>query len=72
MDATPNSPETEELSILADLAEAYEAKHFPIELPTPLEAIRFRMEQADLEPRDLEPYIGSRGSFGSSLRKAAS
>jgi HTH-type transcriptional regulator/antitoxin HigA len=61
MDAMVDSPEAEELSVLADLVEAYEAKHFPIDLPTPVEAIRFRMEQANLEPRDLEPYIGSRG-----------
>ena len=61
MDAVVDSPEAEELSVLTDLVEAYEAKHFPIDLPTPVEAIRFRMEQAGLEPRDLEPYIGSRG-----------
>jgi HTH-type transcriptional regulator/antitoxin HigA len=42
-------------------------KHFPIELPTPVEAIRFRMEQAGLEPRDLEPYIGSRGKVSEVL-----
>ena len=61
MDAQPGSPEIDELSVLADLVESFEARHFPIELPTPLEAIRFRMEQAGLEPRDLEPYIGDQG-----------
>lgn len=61
MNAQAGSPEIEELSVLADLVETYEARQFPLELPTPLEAIRFRMEQAGLEPRDLEPYIGSGG-----------
>jgi HTH-type transcriptional regulator/antitoxin HigA len=59
-DAQAGSPEIDELSVLADLVGAYEARQFPIELPTPLEAIRFRMEQAGLAPRDLEPYIGDR------------
>lgn len=67
MDAVAGSPEADELSVLADLVEAYEAKHFPIEVPTPVEAIRFRMEQAGLEPRDLEPYIGSRGKVSEVL-----
>src|SRR5688572_15674975 len=67
MNAVPDSREAEELAVLADLVEAYESKHFPIEPPTPIEAIRFRMEQADLEPRDLEPYIGSRGKVSEVL-----
>ena len=61
MNAQAGSPEIDELSVLADLVEAYEARQFPLELPTPLEAIRFRMEQAGLEPRDLEPYLGDGG-----------
>jgi len=44
--------------VLATLVEAYEAKHFPIEPPDPIEAIRFRMEQGGLSPRDLVPAIG--------------
>lgn len=67
MDAVAGTSEADELSVLADLVEAYEAKHFPIELPTPVEAIRFRMEQAGLEPRDLEPYIGSRSKVSEVL-----
>ena len=67
MDAVAGSPEADELSVLADLVEAYEANHFPIESPTPVEAIRFRMEQAGLKPRDLEPYIGSRGKVSEVL-----
>ncbi len=39
-------------------ATAYEARHFPIEPADPIEAIKFRMEQQGLAPRDLEPMIG--------------
>jgi HTH-type transcriptional regulator/antitoxin HigA len=67
MDAEEGTDEIDELAVLAELVETYEAKHFPIELPTPVEAIRFRMEQAGLEPRDLEPYIGSRGKVSEVL-----
>lgn len=67
MDAVAGTPEADELAVLADLVEAYETKHFPIALPTPIEAIRFRMEQAGLEPRDLEPYIGSRSKVSEVL-----
>ncbi len=61
MDAQAGSPEIDELSVLADLVESYEARQFSIARPTPVEAIRYRMEQAGLEPRDLEPYIGNGG-----------
>ena len=50
----------DELDILSTLVEQYERKHFAIESPTPLGAIRFRMQQAGLKPRDLEPFIGTR------------
>lgn len=42
------------------LIEAYEAKHYPISPPDPIEAILFRMEQQGLKPKDLEPMIGQR------------
>ena len=57
MDAAPGTPEGDELEILASLIERYEDDRFPIDAPTPLAAIRFRMEQQDLSPRDLEPYM---------------
>ena len=44
--------------VLLTLVEAYEAKHFPIDLPDPVEAIKFRMEQSGLTPKDLVPAIG--------------
>lgn len=45
---------------LLTLIEAYEAKHYPIAPPDPLQAIKFRMEQQGLKPKDLEPMIGQR------------
>ena len=40
------------------LIEAYERKHFPMARPSPIEAIKFRMEQQGLTPKDLQPMIG--------------
>jgi len=60
MDAIPKSQKGERLDVLVTLVEAYERKHFPLDLPDPVEAIRFRMEQMGLSPKDLEPIIGRR------------
>ncbi len=49
MDAELNTPDGDELDLLTTLVEIYEEKHFPIGLPDPVQAIRFRMEQADLK-----------------------
>ncbi len=54
MNAIPGSAEEEELELFAMLVEKYEEEHFPIELPDPIEAIRFRMEQQGLSHEDLE------------------
>jgi HTH-type transcriptional regulator / antitoxin HigA len=59
-DPEAGTPDGDRLDILATLVQAYERKHFPIELPDPVEAIKFRMEQAGLTPKDLEPMIGRR------------
>lgn len=45
---------------MVTLIEGYEAKHYPISPPDPIEAILFRMEQQGLKPKDLEPMIGKR------------
>src|SRR5271170_4389200 len=58
--AAPDTPEGDELDVLATLVDAYEAKHFPIDAPDPVTAIQFRMEQQGLTRKDLEPLIGSR------------
>lgn len=60
MDAREGTPEEEELDVLADLVEVYEDKHYPMGYPDPVSAIEFCMDQQDLAPRDLVPYIGSR------------
>ena len=59
-DPEPDSTEGEQLSLLSALIQDYEARVFPEILPDPIEAIKFRMEQANLKPADLIPYIGSR------------
>ena len=56
----PESEEGEKLNLLTKLIEDFESNKFPIELPDPIDAILFRMEQQNLKPRDLIPYIGSR------------
>ncbi|MGZ5094188.1 MAG: helix-turn-helix domain-containing protein [Burkholderiales bacterium] len=58
MDAKRNSSEGDKLDVLVTLVEAYEAKHFPLDLPDPVEAIKFAMEQRNLTVKDLVPYIG--------------
>ena len=58
MGATLDSPEGERLDLLVTLVEAYERHHYPMDLPDPVEAIRFEMEQKGLTPKDLEPMIG--------------
>ena len=58
MMAEPNTPEGEKLDVLVTLIEAYERKHFPLDLPDPVEAIKFEMEQKGLTIKDLEPMIG--------------
>ena len=52
------TPEGDRLDILATLVQAYEAKHFAIGAPDPVEAIKFRMDQSGLSVKDLEPLIG--------------
>jgi HTH-type transcriptional regulator/antitoxin HigA len=59
-EAEPNSPEGDELEVLVTLVDAYEETHFPIDVPDPIEAIRFRMEQQGLEDKDLVAFLGQR------------
>lgn len=54
----PGSPDGDRFEVMLTLIAAYEASHFPIDLPDPIEAIKFRMEQAELTPKDLQPMIG--------------
>ncbi len=58
MGAKARSPEGDRLDVLVTLIEGYERTHFPMDLPDAVEAIKFRMEQQGLTPKDLEPLIG--------------
>jgi len=60
MSAKRNTPQGDRLDVLVTLVEAWEAKHFPLDLPDAVEAIKYHMDQQGLTPRDLVPFIGSR------------
>ena len=66
-DAKPGTAKGDELELLLVLVEKYEDVAFPINLPNPITAIRFRMEQQNLEPKDLVPYIGSKSKVAEVL-----
>jgi len=57
--AEPNTPEGDELDLLVTLVELYEEQVYPIDMPDPIAAIKFRMEQQGLKSKDLIPFIGS-------------
>lgn len=69
MDASPGTPEGDRLDVLVTLIEAYEARHWAVDPPDPIEAIRVRMEQKNLRQRDLVPMIGSRGRVSEVLSR---
>lgn len=58
-DAKPNTKRFDELELLVMLVDAYEEKHYHIEAPDPIEAIKFRMEQQGLKRKDLIPFLGT-------------
>lgn len=66
-DSEPNTPEGDELELIVTLVELYEKNNFPIESPTPIEAIKFRMEQLNLTQKDLVQYIGSKSKVSEVL-----
>ena len=59
MMAKHNTPQGERLDVLVTLVEAWERKHYPIDLPDPVDAIKFAMEQRGLSVKDLVPMIGA-------------
>lgn len=63
------SIEGDELDILSTLVEAYEATHHAIEAPDPVEAIKFRMEQQGLTPKDMVPFFGNRSRVSDVLNR---
>ena len=68
-DAKPNTPKGDKLDVLITLAEAYEDKHYAIESPDPVDAIKYTMESRGLSRKDLEPCIGSRARVSEILNR---
>ncbi len=68
-DPKPGTPEAKRLELLAKSLAIYEKEHFHFELPDPIEAIRFRMEEQGLMQRDLVPYIGSKSKVSEILSR---
>lgn len=68
-DAQPGTEEADRLDILLTLVEVYEAKHYSIPLPDPIEAINYHMERLGLTRKDLEQFIGSRARVSEILNR---
>jgi len=68
-DSEPETKEGEELELLSLLIDNYEKIHYPIDLPDPVEAIKFRMDQMDYKPKDLAKVIGFRSRVTEILNK---
>ncbi len=66
------SSEADFFEIMLTLIESYEAKNFPVDLPDPIEAIKFRMEQSGLAPKDLQPMIGKSNRVSEELNRKRS
>ncbi len=58
MSVADDTPDGEKLDVLVTLVEAYERKNYPLDLPSPVEAIKFEMDRRGLAVKDLEPMIG--------------
>ena len=67
--AEENTPEADERDVLVTLVEAYESKQYDFGPADPVEAIKFRMDQEGLTPRDLERYIGPSGRVSEVLNR---
>src|ERR671936_1894887 len=67
--AKTGTPEGDRLDVLATLVDAYEAEHYPMDPPDPIEAIKFRMEQQGLTRRDPEEIIGTRTRIAEVLNR---
>ena len=68
-DAKKGSPEGDELEVLGILVDQYENEHFPIGLPDPIEAIKFRMEQMGYNQNDLAKIVGLKSRASEILNK---
>jgi HTH-type transcriptional regulator/antitoxin HigA len=66
-DAKPGTPEFDELDVLGTLVDAYEKTHWPIDPPSPVEAIKFRIEQGQFTRADLVRLLGGSGKVAEVL-----
>ena len=69
MHARPGTPRADRLELWAKLVEDYENAHHPMEAPDPVAAILFRMEQENLKPKDLTPYLGNKSKISEVLSR---
>jgi HTH-type transcriptional regulator / antitoxin HigA len=69
--AKSGTPKGDRLDVLATLIEVFEERHYPIDPPDPIEAIKFRMEQQGLTRKDLEELIGTRTRIAKSCHASA-
>ena len=69
MDACANTPEGDRLDVLVTLVEAYEEKHWRVNPPDPIEAIKLRMQQRGLSRNDLEKVLGSKSRVSEVLNR---
>lgn len=68
-EAKKGSKEGDELEILSILIDDYENKNFPVGMPDPIEAIKFRMEQLGMKPKDLAEAVGYKSRASEILSK---
>ena len=68
-DAKRGTPESDELEILGLMVDDYENKHYPIDAPDPIEAIKIRMEEMHLKQIDLIPEIGGKSRVSEILNR---
>jgi HTH-type transcriptional regulator / antitoxin HigA len=68
-DAPAGSLAAKRLDVLTILIEDYEARHFPIDAPDPIEFLHYIMEQRGLSRKDLEPYLGTRARVAEVLNR---
>jgi HTH-type transcriptional regulator / antitoxin HigA len=68
-DAKPNTAKGDRLEVLVTLVRGLEQKHYRIDPPDPIEAIKFRMEQLELKPSDLADIFGGRNRVSKILKQ---
>ena len=68
-DATPDTPQGDELEVLSFLIDSYEKQKFPIDAPDPIEALKFRMDQLGIKQKDLAEVLGFKSRVSEILSK---